>query len=229
MRKESTFMPKKLIIYGVGKLAEYVAYLFENDSDYSVQGYCIEKEYLHKMEGKIPPNFTPIISFEDLEKKWPANTSLFIAVGNNKKRAEIFDKAMARKINFGSYISSKTIHWNDLIIGSNVFISEASAISPFVKIGDNSIIIGTKIGHHCTIGKNVLVSGCMIGGDAKIGDHSFLGLNSAIGHGVKIGNNNIIGMNTSITRNTSANSIYMNEGTVLKKVDATKISHRTLM
>ena len=36
-------MPKKkLIIYGTGSFAEYVSYVFENDSPYEVCGFCME-------------------------------------------------------------------------------------------------------------------------------------------------------------------------------------------
>src|SRR5690606_4756012 len=92
--------------------------------------------------------------------------------------------------------------------GENVFISEDTAIQPFVEIGNNTILIGARIGHHSIIGSNVLLSLSFVGANCKIGNNSFIGLNSAIKPGVSIGNFNIIGMGCNIIKNTKDREVY---------------------
>lgn len=221
-------MEQKLIIYGVGRFAEYAAYLFENDSNYSVHGLCIEKNYLDKISNQENKANLPIHIFEDLKTSIKGEFSIFIAVGNNQIRARIFQKAKDLGYKLASYISSKAFFWGDLIINENVFISEGSVIQPFVEIGANSFIIGSKIGHHSIIGENVLLSGSTIGGNTHIGNMSFLGLNSAVSQNVSIAENNIIGMNATIERDTNENSVYTQKGTTLRKVSSKQISNRPL-
>lgn len=223
-------MTKNLIIYGIGKFAEYVAYLFENDSEYEVKGFCIEKEYRKKIQSQNPSVFQPLYTFENLKNEVSEDFSLFIAVGNNKIRGRIFNKAKEMNLALASFVASKTITWNDLIIKENVFIGEGSAVSAMVEIGENTHIFGGRIGHHCSIGKHTLISGgCLIGGGAKIGDYSLLALNSSIGHNVEIGENNIIGMNTPISKNTKANAVYTNEGTKLRSIDSSVIFSKSFL
>lgn len=198
---------KKLIIYGVGEFAEYVSYAFSHDSDYLISGFCIENSYFEKVKNEVANN--KLLDFDDLEKTCsPEEYVLFIAIGNDKIRQRIFQQAKNKGYSFASYIASNSVYWENLKIGENVFISEDTAIQPFVEIGDNSIFIGSRIGHHSVIGSNVLLSLSFIGANCKIGNNSFIGMNSAVKSGVSIGNFNIIGMGCNIIANTSDYEIY---------------------
>lgn len=198
---------KKLIIYGVGEFAEYIGYAFSNDSEYIVSGYCVEKSYIKKTKREEPHD--ELMNFDNLEEKYPPGEySLFIAVGNDAVRERIFQQAKRKGYSLANYVASRSIHWEDLKIGENVFISEDTAIQPFVEIGDNSIFIGARIGHHSIIGSNVLLSLSFVGANCKIGNNSFIGLNSAIKPGVSIGNFNIIGMGCNIIKNTADGEVY---------------------
>lgn len=219
-------MDKNLIIYGVGKLAQYIRYLFENDSGYKVVAYCIEEKLLNSetFDGH------PLVNFESVHELYPPHSyHIFIAVGNNVIRSRLYSEAEKKGYSLATYISSKARIWPDIETGSNVFIGEGSVIQPFVKIGDNSLLICANIGHHSIIGNHSLLSVTTLGGDVKIGDHSFLGMNSAIKHGTRIGEFSIIGMNTSIEKNTAPYSVYSNKGTFLRKIDSSKLIDRLLL
>ncbi len=218
---------KKLIIYGIGKFAEYIKYAFTHDSPYEVKAFCIESSYLSQL--KTQSEELEILNFDSLEKEYsPKDYHLFIAVGNDSVRERIFKDAKRKGYSIASYVSSKAIIWKELIIGENVFISEDTAMQPFVEIGDNTLIIGAKIGHHCTIGKNVLLSLTFIGAEASIGNNSFVGLNSVIKPGTKIGNQNIIGMGCNITRNTNDGEVYSAPSAIKRKVSYRDISKKYL-
>ena len=216
---------KKLFIYGMGGLADYAAYVFENDSDFEVVGTCIEKNYLDKN----PKDLKNIKVYEEIEDQLhQEDTFLFIAVGNNIVRERIYQMSKQKRINMATYISSKALTWTNLDIGDNCFIGEGSVIQPFVKIGSNSILFGARIGHHCLIGDHVLLSGPTLGGNVKIGNYSFLGLNSVVLQNLEIGSKNIIGMGVSIKTSTGEGEVYSSATFIKRKVKFDDISKNYL-
>lgn len=212
----------KIVIYGVGRFADYATYVFDNDTDYEVVGFCMEQAYLEEHKS-IQKNIT---TFENLENTFSMeDTSIFIAVGNNLIRKRIFKKVKSKGYKFGSYISSKATTWGDLKVGDNCFIGEGSAIQPFVTIEDNTILFVSAIGHHCKIGRNVLLSVCTLGGNVKIGDHSYLGMGSVVKQNINIGEKNIIGMGCVIDKNTASNSVYTSKSATKRSVPFDKVAN----
>lgn len=216
---------KKLIIYGYGKYAEYVKYVFTHDSQYEVIGFCLEATYITNLN--MGKNKNELITFESLEEYYsPRQFDLFIAVGNDKIRERLFLAGKEKGFIMANYISTKTIIWENLSVGQNVFISEDSAIQPFVKIGDNTIIIGAKIGHHSTIGANSLLSTCIIGANVKIGNNCFLGINSSVKSNIEIRDRNIIGMGSVITKNTGEFEVFTTPSAIKRKLNYSDISDK---
>ena len=208
---------RKLIIYGIGRFAEYAAYVFEKDSPYEVNGFCMEQAYLDKkLISDKTENFIP---FEKLQEKFkPEDHDLFIAVGNNIVRERIFNSAQQKGYKLATYISSKSSTWDNLKIGENCFVGEGSVLQPFTEIGNNSILFAVNTGHHSRIGDHTLLSACTTGGNVEIGNFSFLGLNSTVKENTKIGNCNIIGMDTAINSDTNANEIYSAPTAIKRKI-----------
>lgn len=204
----------KAIIYGTGNFSEFVAYLLKNDSEYEVTAFCVDKEFLN---GSNEFYSLPLVAFETVEDVYsPAEHEMFIAVGDNNIRTQKFHQAIEKGYNLLSYISSKSITWDDLVYGKNVFVTEPTTIQPFVTIGDNNILFGPWIGHHSSIGRNNLLSCCTLAGTVTIGDNCILGLNSTIKQRVTIANNNIIGMGSIIQRDTKDSDIYRVKGSTVK-------------
>lgn len=206
----------KTVIYGIGSFADYVSYVLSHDSNYKIMAFCIESNLLKSNISGFGD--LPIIAFETVEILYPPNEyKMFIAVGDNEVRERIFYQAKEKGFTLLSYISSKSIFWDNLKYGENVFISEDTGIQPFVSIDDNCILMGPKIGHHSQIGKHNLLSCCFIAGNVQISNNCFLGLNSSVKQGVRIGNKNIIGMGCIITKNTNENEVYHNKTSTQKR------------
>jgi sugar O-acyltransferase (sialic acid O-acetyltransferase NeuD family) len=216
----------KAIVYGNGSFAEYVSYVISAETGYDVVAYCVDTAFI----GPITElNGLPIVPFESVERYFsPLEHEMFIAVGDNEVREEKFHQAIDKGFSLLSCISPKADTWSDLKWGQNVFLSSECAVQPFVSIADNTILIGAKIGHHSTIGKNNLLSGCSLAGNVKTGNNCFLGLNAAIKQGVCIGNNNIIGMGCAIVNDTSDHEVYRNHSTVKSVVPATRLKKKYL-
>jgi len=212
-----------VVIFGTGKHAEMVHYLFTHDSPYQVAAFCVGQTYLPAAGSHLLG--LPVVAFEDLASHYPASAyHLHIAVGQPKARRHIYEQVKAAGYSFASYISSRAIVWPDLVVGEHVFIDPTSGMHPYVTIGDNTMLIGVKIGHHSIIGSNILMSGTTVGGNARIGDDTFAGMGAVINENVRVGRNNIIGAGALIGKHTDDNAVYTGEYSKKRLVDANRIS-----
>ena len=199
---------KKLIIFGNGKFADFIAYSFNTESSYEISAFCVEKKFLLTTENA---EFgVPIISFEEIGNLYPPHEyHIFIAVGNDALRERIYNECKNKKYFLPNFISPFTIIPKNLkLIGENIFIGEGSNIQPFVTIESNTYIIGARIGHHCLIKKNSLLSACLLGAEVEIYENSFIGLNSTVRPKIRIAKNNIIGMGAIINKHTKDFEVY---------------------
>jgi len=213
----------QVVIFGTGKHAEMVHYLFTHDSPYEVVAFCVGKAYLPALGGQLLG--LPVVAFEELTSHYPAaDYLLHIAVGQPRGRRKIYEESKAAGYAFASYISSKAIVWPDMVVGEHVFIDPTSGMHPYVTIGDNTMLIGVKIGHHSIIGSNVLMSGSTVGGNVQIGDNTFVGMGAVINENVRVGHNNIIGAGALIGKHTDDNAVYTGEYSKKRLVDASRIT-----
>ncbi|MBO2544813.1 acetyltransferase [Salegentibacter sp. BDJ18] len=218
---------KKLVIYGVGKFADFIIYSFMHDSSYKVVAQCVEETYISKIP-KTDHEF-PLVNFDDLEKKFnPDEYELFITVGDDRVRERIYRSALKKGYTLATYIASSAIYPKNLKTGDNVYIGEKTGIQPFVEIGNNTFIIAANIGHHSKIGKNSLLSVCLLGAEVQVGKNTFIGLNATIKPKIKIGSFNIIGMNSKITSNTPDHAVFSEPATKIHKLSYKDINGKYL-
>lgn len=224
---KSSIKNSHLIIFGTGSLSELVTAFLEKETDYTITGFTIEREFKNNKDEFLG---RPLVDFDVLSDKFPpSDYKLFIAVGNNYIRKRLFTQSKQKGYSMISHVTESVTHWDDLEYGENVLISGISSFQPFVKVGHNTIIFGSKIGHHTTIGNHVMMSCSTVGGGVKIGDYSFLGLNSAVQHDTVIGSKNIIGMGCNINFDTNNNDVYTTKNSTIKRsVSANQISEKYL-
>lgn len=213
-------MADKLIIIGDGEFAEIAYEYFTHDSDYEVEAFTVEKEYLKKdyLFG------LPVVPFEDLESIYnPENFDAFVAVTYtqlNRVRTRLYNEAKKKGYKLASYVSSCAFVWHDVKIGENCFIFENNVLQYHVELGNNIVLwSGNHVGHRAKIGDNCFVtSHVVISGYCEIGENSFLGVNSTLADFLKIGKDCIIGAGSNIVRNTEDAKVYVgNPGKPMKK------------
>jgi sugar O-acyltransferase (sialic acid O-acetyltransferase NeuD family) len=201
-------MKKKLIIFGIGKIAESASYFFERDSEYNICAYIVD-DLFAKLGLFLKKQVIPISEVE--EKFSSAEYTVFVAVGYQgmnqlrSSKVEFFSKKGYR---FANYISP-TVKGN-FTIGDNSIIMDGAVIQPCVKIGNNVFVWGgAMIGHHAIINDNCYLSGgCLIGGIAQIGENTFVGLGAMVGHEIIIGKKCMLGAGTLTCKS-------IDDGTVL--------------
>lgn len=203
--------PRKLVIFGADDFAQLVKFYFENDTDYKVYGFVVDKQY-HTTDTFCD---LPMVSSDELEKIFPHEEyEMFIAVAYthlNEVRELKYKEFKKKGYRFASYISSKATCWYEgNEFGDNVFVFEDNTIQPYVHIGSNTILwSGNHIGHHAKVGDHVFItSHVVLSGRTVVGDNSFIGVNATINDHVHIGARNIIGSGALITRDTEDDSMY---------------------
>ncbi len=214
----------KVIIFGIGQIAEIAHFYLTNDSKHEVVAFTVDKEFIDKDSF----NELPVVAYEELVEKYPPDEyKMFIPISYkkvNKLRAEKFADAKAKGYECVSYISSKATYYNTPV-GENCFIFENNVIQPFTKIGDNCILwSGNHIGHHTTVEDHCfLASHVVVSGNVTIGESSFLGVNCTIADNVCIGKANVIGSGAVIFKNTDDDSVYSPTETEKSKVPSNRL------
>ncbi|MCP3894787.1 MAG: acetyltransferase, partial [Bacteroides sp.] len=128
----------------------------------------------------------------------------------NLHRKDVCERMLSFGYSLASFISPLAITHDNVSIGRNVFIFELNNIQPFSTIEDGVVLwSGNHIGHHsvvklyCFISSHVVVSG-----HCKIGQRSFLGVNSTIIDGIELGARNLVGAGATIASNTDNDAVW---------------------
>ncbi len=204
-----------MVIFGAAEQAEVTHYYFENDSSYKVEGFIVDDEYFESSGFKG----LPVIPWSLARQSFPPEEfDCFVALGYSKvnvARKEVYEKV--KKVGYlcPTYVSSRAVTFNDLVIGDNCLILENNTVQPFVKIGSNTTIwSGNHLGHHSKIGDHVFIaSHVVISGSVTIEDQCFIGVNATVRDHISIGKGTILGAGALVMRNTNPFSIYAPEPT----------------
>ena len=200
---------KKLIIFGTGQIAELAYYYFSSDSEYSIQGFSVDKEYIES------DDFfgLPVIAFEEIQASFPPEDyEMFIALSYsevNSIRKKKYFAAKEKGYKLASYISSRATILNNMSIGDNCFILENNTIQPFVSIGNNvTLWSGNHIGHHSAFCDHVFIaSHVVVSGGVHIGSQSFLGVNATLINNISIGDGCVIGAGALVNSNVESHLV----------------------
>lgn len=212
----------KVIIFGIGKLAELAHFYLTHDSKHEVIAFSVDKDFIKedKFRG------LPVVPFEEISKHYPpADYQMLIAVGYtklNSVRTAKYAEAKNKGYTCISYVCSKSVIWEDLNIGDNCIIFENQVIQPSVKIGNNVILwSGNHLGHDVIIGDNTFIaSHVVLSGGVNIGSRCFIGINASIRDNVKIGDESIIGAGAVVLHDVKEKSVLITKQTPLYSLDS---------
>jgi sugar O-acyltransferase (sialic acid O-acetyltransferase NeuD family) len=221
-------MKEKIVLFGMGELADVIQYYFTHDSNYEVVAFTVDREH----QKATTYNGLPVVPFEDVPSLYPPDQfKMFVALSYrsvNRARAQKYKEAKEKGYTLVTYINSKAITWPNLEIGDNCFIFEANVIQPFVKIGSDVILwSGNHIGHHATIMNHCfLASHVVVSGGVVIEPYCFIGVNATIRDHVTIKEECVIGAGALILKDTQPKEVYVgarSEPHIKKSHELTKI------
>ncbi|MDP9195304.1 MAG: acetyltransferase [Pseudomonadota bacterium] len=217
-------MKKPLVIVGNSEIARIATEYFVHDSSHAIQAYATERDYVG--DGRFLDRH--VLALEDLPASFPpGEVDVFVAVGSgklNRIRTRLVQRIRDLGYSLTSYVSSRAFVWHNVQIGENCFILEDNTLQPFVKIGNNvTLWSGNHIGHGSIIEDHVFIaSHVVISGLCRIGESSFMGVNSATAEEVVIARDNFIAMGAAVTKSTQPDQVLMGVPAAPHRVTATR-------
>lgn len=147
----------------------------------------------------------------DIFNKEELIKNIFICVGNNKIRKNIYDKLKKIKnLNFINLIADRISRETNIQLGIGNSILSGCNLDYDIKIGNFNIINNnvllchdTVVGNYNFIGPSVTTCGRV-----EIGNNVFIGAGTIIAPEVRIGNNSIIGAG-SVIRKSIENNVFV--------------------
>lgn len=201
---------KNLLIFGTGDLARIAYEYFTKDSEYVVNGFVVDAEYIESEE------FCglPLIPFENIENfypKHPEQCHVYVAIvyGNlNRDRQKKCEEIKAKGYKLASYISPHAFVSSTATIGEHCFIFENNVIQSNVTIGNNVILWSSNhVGHDTQIeDHNFISSHVVISGHCRIGSNCFVGVNSTLANNTVLGEGSWVSHGSILSGNIPANS-----------------------
>lgn len=224
---------KKLVLFGLGKIADVAYQHFLRDGGYEVVALACDREWIGK--GQSLDSRLPVIAFEDVATHYPpAQYEMFVAVGYhelNQMRARKVREAKAKGYRLASYVSPRADVGPWFQVGENCLILDGVGIQPGARVGNNvSIWNQTLIGHHAVIGDDVwIAAGATLGGMAEVGRASFIGLNATLGGEVQLGAECFVGAGALVLKSAPDKSVFVQQGTERFRLDSTQFLRMTRM
>jgi len=131
-----------------------------------------------------------IFALKTEDSKYEASTIDFIvAIGDNAKREEIFEKMVEQGLHPVSVIHPTATVSMDATIEDGTYVGAEAIINPQAFIGENAIInTRATVEHDCVVGAHAFVAPhAVMCGESRLGEGALLGANATLGVGLSVG------------------------------------------
>lgn len=144
----------------------------------------------------------PVLEYQRLADYDPQSTNIFVAVGDNEKRAQINMEFFRKGYTLPNLIHPSAIISEFSAFGYGNFVGPLSYIGPKTDIGNGNIINTCAIVEHETSLENhsQLSPGVTVCGRCKIESKVFVGANATILDNLRIAKRSIIGAGAVIIK-----------------------------
>ena len=208
-------MKEDCVIIGAGTYGQvYAEYLQE---DYNILGFIDDDEKLSNTEIngiQVLGNLNFLLNSIDI------SVNVFIPIGNNKTRVELFKKVMDKGFKTPNFIHKNTLIHNSVKTGKCVYILPGTQILPLTEINDFVLIsMGVNIAHHTVIEQGCFFSqGSNIGASIKFKENVFCGIGATVMTGVNtVGKGSLIGAGAVIIKDVpDGATVVGNPGRIIK-------------
>jgi sugar O-acyltransferase (sialic acid O-acetyltransferase NeuD family) len=147
------------------------------------------------------------------------NSIVLIAIGDSKKRYQVFTK-LNSNIKYFKFIhsSGKILLEDSVSIGEGSIICAGSIITCDVTLGNHTHLnLNTTIGHDTVVGDFFTTApGVNISGNCQVGNRVYVGTNACIKEKISICDDVIIGMGACVVKDIKESGTYI--GIPAKKV-----------
>jgi sugar O-acyltransferase (sialic acid O-acetyltransferase NeuD family) len=153
---------------------------------------------------------------------------MFVAVSFrqvNKLRMRKVAEAEAKGYALASHVSPKASVWSGFVLHPNTIVMEHNVIQPFVTVGRNvTLWSGNHIGHHSRIGDHCFIaSQVVISGDCEIGAGSFVGVNATLRDGIRIGAHAVIGAGALVLDSAPDEAVISGKASEVSRIPSSRL------
>jgi sugar O-acyltransferase (sialic acid O-acetyltransferase NeuD family) len=203
-------MSKPVILYGSRKLGKMLYYDSENNPNFDIAVFTVDKEFLNE-DGCFLG--LPQIDLDKVLEEYPSDKYDMIALiagyNNMRDREKMYYKAKDKGYVLRNYISSSCEIASDVIMGDNNLIFGQTHIGFSGVMGNsNTIRQQTYLGHEFIMGDyNVITPDCRIGGECRIGNSCYIGIGATIKNGLVIANETLVGAGSVVVKDTEESTV----------------------
>lgn len=181
---------KPFAVYGAGGHSRVVAAILRA-LELTVYGY-----YDDAFTGSEMILGSPVRGlFADIDQARPACANAALALGDNQKRMQAFERLDELGFTLPSLVHPSALIEPDADVGPGTVICLGAKLCTQAVVGRGVILnTGASVDHESSIGDFVhLAPGAVVAGRTKIGERTFVGMNACIADGLTIGSRAIIG------------------------------------
>ena len=197
-------MKEKILIVGAGGHARSVIDLALENEEYEVIG-CLDPLYPKRCVVEFMEEIAIIGTDDDLQHFYDCGVrKVFIAIGANKLRDSIFDKAVEIGFEPVNIISKNARISKRAKLGRGISVMAGAVVNVNCIIEDNCIINSNcTIDHDCKIGKSVHIApGATLSGTVHIGTGAQVGTGASVIEGTAVGEWCFIGCGSAVIKDT---------------------------
>ncbi len=184
------------VVIGAGGFGQEVIWAARNYNTihpaYEIVGYCDDDP---AKKGCEIYGCQVLGTIEETDAHLPAKPCFVCAIGNNRQRAEVVQRALKLGWTPVTIIDPSVIVAEGVQVGDGTYVGAGCILSPFASIGNHVII-----NHHCSIGHNSILGdyaqvspGGRVSGASSVMEGASLGSNAVIAPGKSVGRYAVLG------------------------------------
>jgi sugar O-acyltransferase (sialic acid O-acetyltransferase NeuD family) len=139
----------------------------------------------------------PLVKMDDVP-----HDAVVVAMGDNRRRAEIMLSCRAEKKTFFSAVHPLAMLGTNVTVGSGAMICAGVVVNTGTVIGEGVILnTGCTVDHHCEVGAFAHVApGVHTGGEVTLGEGAFIGVGASVTPRRRIGKWAVVGAGATVIR-----------------------------
>ena len=222
-------MRRRVLIFGTGGFATAFAALLNDEGRLRPAAFVLDRPFVttDRHAG------LPVVALDEVAERFaPGRHLAFAPLGFRAMaahRADVCHRLERLGYSLGTWVSPSASVWRGLELRPNSIVLANATILPHASLGrDVAVRPNAVVSHHCRLEDHVtLANGAVLGGDAVIGERSWIGLGAVVRDGVTLAPRTLVGAGAVVVADTEEDGVYV--GVPARRLPNTSATSRTSM
>jgi sugar O-acyltransferase (sialic acid O-acetyltransferase NeuD family) len=195
-------MSKSALVIGAGGHARVVGALL-HANDVNIRGY-LDANFVPGKQEII--KYAPLLGRpEDIQAYAADLHEIYIAVGDNRRRREIFEQLTAAGYELPPLVHPSAVIESDCAIGKGAQVCLGAILATEVTIAEGVIVnSGSSVDHEGKVGAfSHIAPGAILAGRVTVGREVFVGIGARVAQGLYIGDGAVIGAGAIVLKDVA--------------------------